>query len=92
VIRRLFWLCAGAVLGIAGYRRLTALARSVSPATQVRGLTRFLADVREGMDAYMERQPGQRASTLDSHRGNKQLSGPPAARARYGNDHDKDGT
>jgi hypothetical protein len=92
VIRRLLWLCAGAVLGIAGYRRLTALARSVSPAARAAGLTRFVADVREGMAAYLERQPGGTASTLDSHRGNEQLSVPPAGRARYGTDHVKDGT
>ena len=49
MIGRLFWLTVGAVLGVAGYRRLTALARSVSPAARARALTRFTADVREGM-------------------------------------------
>ncbi len=92
MIRRLFWLSAGAAVGIAAYRRVTALARSVSPGTRIRGLTRFLADVREGAEAYSERQPGATASTLDINRGNKQLSGPPAERARYRTDHVKDGT
>jgi hypothetical protein len=92
MIRRLFWLVLGAVLGITGYRRLTALARSVSPGAALRGLSRFAADVRDGMDMYMERQPGDPASTLDSHGGRKQLSGPPAGRARYGTDHTKDGS
>ena len=31
MIRRLFWLIVGAVLGVTGYRRLTQLARSVRP-------------------------------------------------------------
>jgi hypothetical protein len=66
MIRRLFWLTLGAVLGVAGYRRLTALARAVSPGARARGLTRFAGDVREGMQLYMERQPGDRASTLES--------------------------
>jgi hypothetical protein len=92
MIRRLFWLLLGAALGIAGYRRLTVLARSVSPGAALRGLSRFAADVRDGMDVYMERQPGDPAPTLDSHRGHKQISGPPAGRARHGTDHVKDGS
>jgi len=66
MIRRLFWITLGAVLGVAGYRRLTALARAVSPAARAQGLARFAGDVREGMQLYMERQPGDRASTLES--------------------------
>ena len=92
MIRRLFWLSLGAAAGIAGYRRLTTLARSVSPAVRIRGLARLAADVRDGMDLYMERHPGRAASTLDSHRGRKQLRGPADdGRARYGTDHVKDG-
>lgn len=34
MIRRGFWLAAGAVLGIAGYRRATRLARQLQPASQ----------------------------------------------------------
>ena len=66
MIRRLFWVTLGAVLGVAGYRRLTALARAVSPAARAPGLARFAGDVREGMQLYMERQPGNAASTLES--------------------------
>lgn len=91
MIRRLFWLLLGAVLGITGYRRVTALARSVSPATAARGLTRFAADVREGMDLYLQRQPGDAASTLESHRGPGQLRVPPGGRVPYRSDHVKDG-
>ena len=76
MIRRLFWLVLGAVLGVAGYRRLTALARSVSPAGRARALGRFAADVREGMQLYMERQPGDRPSTLEGQQGRRELPGP----------------
>jgi hypothetical protein len=66
MIRRLFWLTLGAALGVAAYRRLAALGRAVFPAARLRGLARFAGDVREGMQLYMERQPGSRASTLES--------------------------
>ena len=66
MIRRLFWLTLGAVLGVAGYRRLTALARAVSPAARAPGLARFAGDVREGMQLYRERLPANAASTLES--------------------------
>jgi hypothetical protein len=36
VIRRGFWLVAGAVLGVTGYRRATRLARSLAPAVSSR--------------------------------------------------------
>jgi len=55
VIRRLFWLTLGAFLGITGYRRVTALART-TPAMRARDLTRFAGDVREGMEIYRQRQ------------------------------------
>jgi hypothetical protein len=71
VIRRLFWLIVGAVLGVTGYRRLTQLARSVRPGarhgaalrrprtgTLAGGAARFAHDVREGMELYMDRHPG----------------------------------
>jgi hypothetical protein len=65
VIRRLFWLTLGAVIGVAAYRRTTALARSISPSHRARELVRFAADVREGMELYMERHPGQAPLTLE---------------------------
>ncbi len=73
MIGRLFWLTLGAVLGVAGYRRLTALARSVSPTARARGLARFAGDVHEGMQLYLERQPGDRPSTLEGQRGRREL-------------------
>jgi len=56
VIRRLFWLTLGAVLGITGYRRATALARAIMPGRPVREITSFAGDVREGMEIYRQRQ------------------------------------
>ena len=64
--RRLFWLGLGAVLGVTGYRKATALARSLRPAPPASALTEFAADVRQGMALYMERQAGG-PSTLEGH-------------------------
>ena len=65
MIRRALWLIAGAALGIAGYRRLTALVRAAtagrraSPATRggrpLAGTAGFVRDVRAGMAEYMDR-------------------------------------
>jgi hypothetical protein len=68
MIRRLFWLVLGAVLGVTGYRRATAIARSLRPLPRGSGLTEFAADVREGMALYMERQAAPPAPTLEGHR------------------------
>ena len=65
-MRRMFWLSLGAVIGVTGYRRVTALARSLRPEPQRNSLTGFAADVREGMALYMERQAA-RSSTLEGH-------------------------
>jgi len=81
MIRRLFWLVLGAVLGVTGYRRLTALARSVTPTAQARSLGRFASDVREGMQIYMERQPGDGPTTLEGQQ-RGELPGPAPGRAR----------
>ena len=56
VIRRLFWLTLGAVLGITAYRRATALARAIMPGPRAREITSFAGDVREGMQIYRQRQ------------------------------------
>jgi hypothetical protein len=45
VIRRLFWLLAGAVLGVTGYRRAGRFARSLRPASAVRPAGRVLRAV-----------------------------------------------
>jgi hypothetical protein len=83
MIRRLFWLLLGAVLGVTGYRRATALVRSLRPAVRpvprASALTGFAADVREGMAAYMERQARAPASTLEGHRQRGLPPGGPAA-------------
>jgi hypothetical protein len=65
VIRRLFWLVLGAVLGVAGYRRAAALTRSLRPAPG--RSTGFAADVREGMALYLDRQAARAPSTLEAH-------------------------
>ena len=66
MIRRLFWLTLGAVLGVTGYRRATRLVRSIAPGPRAREVTRFVGDVREGMELYMERHPRQAPPTLGS--------------------------
>ena len=68
MIRRLFWLVLGAVLGVTGYRKVTALARALRPAPRASGLAEFAADVREGMAVYLERQARPPAPTLEGHR------------------------
>ena len=68
MIRRLFWLVLGAVLGVAGYRKATTIARSLRPAPRASALAEFAADVREGMAVYLERQAEPSASTLEGHR------------------------
>jgi hypothetical protein len=77
VIRRGFWLLAGAAGGIMGYRRVSSLSRQVSQALGAspkkpgaakrhwaRESIRFTRDVREGMDLYFDRQQARSAPTL----------------------------
>jgi len=79
-MRRLFWVGAGAVLGVTGYRRVSRLARAVgvsgrpaaAPGTGTeiaagwaRGAVRFARDVRDGMDLYTDRHPGLAGRTLE---------------------------
>jgi hypothetical protein len=56
MIRRLFWLTLGAVLGITAYRRATAVARAIMPGPRAREIAGFAGDVREGMQIYRQRQ------------------------------------
>jgi hypothetical protein len=79
MMRRLFWLVLGAVLGVTGYRKATAIARSLRPAPRASALAEFAADVREGMAVYMERQAQPPASTLEGHRRRGLPAGGPAA-------------
>jgi len=80
MIRRGFWLLAGAAGGIMGYRRVSSLTRQLSvtlganpqqrKAQQAvrrhwaREAIRFTRDVREGMDLYSARQPRASRPTL----------------------------
>ena len=80
MIRRLFWLGLGATLGVTGYRKAIAVARSLRPAPRA-GLAEFAADVREGMALYMERQARPPAHTLEGHRHRGLPAGPGAPAA-----------
>jgi hypothetical protein len=78
MIRRGFWLLAGAAGGIMGYRRVSSLTRQVSETLGVRSqqqkaavrrhwareAIRFTRDVREGMDLYSARHPRASRPTL----------------------------
>jgi hypothetical protein len=57
MIRRLFWLCLGAVLGVAGYRKVTARVNAVLHPE--RAAAAFARDVREGMHLYRAGHDGQ---------------------------------
>jgi len=81
MIRRLFWLVLGAVLGVAGYRKATTIARSLRPAPRASALAEFAADVREGMAVYLERQAEPPASALEGHRRRGLPAGRPAPAA-----------
>ena len=60
MIRWGFWLTVGAVGGIMAYRRATQVANK----GWARETIRFTRDVREGMDQYLARHPGQVSPTL----------------------------
>jgi hypothetical protein len=75
MIRRGFWLVTGAVTGIYGYRRVSAVGRrltgTVSKKTKThlaREAFRFARDVREGMELYMVRHEEPAGSTLTTDR------------------------
>jgi hypothetical protein len=90
MIRRAFWLGAGAALGIMSYRRVSAIGRTVSgrvtgaPGARVtmRETIRFARDVREGMALYTARHQSPPASTLGTRDG---------ARPREARHHDSPG-
>jgi hypothetical protein len=78
MIRRGFWLLAGAAGGIMAYRRVSSLSRQVSETLGARpkkpgavkrhwarGTIRFTRDVREGMDLYLRGHESDRPPTLD---------------------------
>ncbi|MGH3251390.1 MAG: hypothetical protein ACRDOI_34995 [Trebonia sp.] len=78
MIRRGFWVLAGAAGGIMGYRRASSLSRQVSETLGARPkrsgavkrhwareTIRFTRDVREGMDLYSARRREKEPPTLD---------------------------
>lgn len=86
MIRRAFWLGAGAAAGIMGYRRVSAMGRKVSgrltgrrAISATRETIRFTRDVREGMDLYIARHNGSAPPTLrtpgNTNRANDQKDG-----------------
>jgi hypothetical protein len=88
MIRRGFWLLAGAAGGIMGYRRVSSLTRQVSETLGARSqrqqaavrrhwareALRFTRDVREGMDLYSARHPRTVTPTLGPGAGNSDSS------------------
>jgi hypothetical protein len=88
MMRRMFWLGLGAVLGVSGYRKATAIARSLRPAPRANALAGFAADVREGMAVYRKRQAQPPASTLEGPRRRGLPAGrPDASQPRPGTHH-----
>jgi hypothetical protein len=79
MIRRLFWVIVGALLGVTGYRRLRRLTHAVTlggrrdtapgksrvPGGWARSTALFARDVREGMELYADRHPRLAGRTLE---------------------------
>lgn len=84
MIRRGFWLVTGAVLGVTGYRKASRLARGMigqpqprslasarhaaGPPRDLRGLSGFAKDVRDGMAEYWDLHHGELDRTLGYRR------------------------
>jgi hypothetical protein len=83
MIRRLFWVTVGALVGVTGYRRVSRLARAAglggrgSTGRRSRagldwggggGAALFARDVREGMELYADRHPRLAGRTLEGQR------------------------
>jgi hypothetical protein len=71
VIRRGFWLTAGALAGIYGYRRACAAARRVSAVGVAAETVRFARDVRDGMELYRLTHSAPAGSTLGTRETNQ---------------------
>ena len=105
-MRRLFWAGTGALIGVAGYRRVTRLARMVSGAGRpaaapgsawMDGASRFARDVRDGMELYTNRHPRLAGRTLEGQqaRAERRHEAGPGGEHRRGYpgiDDEKDGT
>jgi hypothetical protein len=101
MIRRLFWITAGALLGVTGYRRVSRLARAVTagarPGDRTHGAALFARDVRDGMALYADRHPRLAGRTLEvqqarAERGHEAGTGREHRRGYPGIDYAKDGT
>ena len=81
MIRRLFWLIAGVLLGVTGYRRATRLARAfalgatgsrragiAAAAAHATAAAGFVRDVRDGMAEYWDLHRSESDRTLGSQR------------------------
>jgi len=84
MIRRVFWLTAGAVGGIMGYRRAVSLGRKAKGRSVTRDAIRaarearsFSRDVREGMELYSARRPRGIGPTLHAESPGGRPPGPP---------------
>lgn len=73
MMRRLFWMIAGALLGVSGYRRVSRLARALTAGgrrgdrargNRMSSVALFARDVRDGMDLYADRHPRRTGRTL----------------------------
>jgi hypothetical protein len=106
VIRRLFWMVAGALLGVSVYRRVGRLAHALTQG-RLRGerahaawagsVARFARDVRDGMELYADRHPRLAGRTLEgqqarAERGHEAGTGGEHRRGYPGIDYAKDGT
>ncbi|HUA30179.1 MAG TPA: hypothetical protein VMC03_14950 [Streptosporangiaceae bacterium] len=85
MIRRLFWVGLGVMVGVSGYRRVSRLARAAgiggrtgagargrAGLARARGAALFARDVREGMDLYADRHPRLAGRTLEGQRAGTQ--------------------
>lgn len=93
MIRRGFWLAAGAMLGVAGYRKATRLARTITAAPvviqtraavpvthRVREAASFARDVRDGMAEYRDLHPRQLGRRLGNRSSEQPGDRAPAGR------------
>jgi hypothetical protein len=106
MMRRLFWVIVGALLGVTGYRRLRRLARAVTLGGRrdtppgkawARSAALFARDVRDGMELYADRHPRLAGRTLEGQQARARRphgAGPGddhAGRAQVGVDYAKEG-
>jgi hypothetical protein len=103
MMRRLFWITVGALLGVTGYRRISRLARAITPGGRrnergiahgrdwARGAALFARDVREGMELYTDRHPKLAGRTLEGQARAPRPADASSGRARPRIDYAKEG-